>query len=395
MEWISADEAAGRLGIRKASLYSYVSRGLVRSEADSGGRARRYSREDVDALALKQRERKDPSAAVRGALHWGVPVLESGLSVIADGHLTYRGRDALELARTRSFEQVVSLLWTGDLEGALPDDPAPEPACWDTVRELSPVQRFTALVALASAADLAAWDLREAAVKRTGMRILRLLFGAAAGKRKPTRIAAGTSLAGALASGWGSSAAALIERALILCADHELNVSAFTARCVASAQASPYGAVLAGLAALQGTRHGGSCERVEALYDAVERPSDARAVVSARMRHGEPLVGFGHPLYPDGDPRARFLLASVAAEMGGKAMKRTRALVDAVGELAGEAPNVDLALVALARACELPPGASVALFALGRTAGWLAHAMEQYRDGRLIRPRARPRKRED
>ncbi|MBM3464194.1 MAG: helix-turn-helix domain-containing protein [Armatimonadetes bacterium] len=387
MEWLSADEAARRLNIRLDSLYAYVSRGLIHSEREGGGRARRYRAADVEALSRKQRVRRDPESAARDALHWGVPVLDSQVSSIRDGVLSYRGVNVGELARQRTFEQVVALLWTGDSSAALPDDPPPEPPAWDTIREMPVLQRLAAAVALAAPSDLPAYDLREPAVLRTSARVLRLVFSCAAGKRRPLRVLPGHSLAEGLARGWGCEQGPLLEQALILCADHELNVSAFTARCVASAAASPYAAVLGGLAAMQGARHGGSCEMVEGLFDQVDRPGEAKAVLAGRLRRGEPLAGFGHPLYPDGDPRARFLLDGLDA-LGGKAVRRARALAEAGREIAGEHPNIDFALVSLARACELAAGASTALFALGRTAGWLAHVMEQYRDGRLIRPRA-------
>jgi len=106
-------------------------------------------------------------------------------------------------------------------------------------------------------------------------------------------------------------------------------------------------------------------------------------VVEARLARGDRLPGFGHPLYPDGDPRADTLLARLPAD-------RTReALLDAVGQLGGWPPNIDAALTATRRALRLPRGAALAIFAIGRTAGWIAHALEQQQDGKLIRPRAR------
>ena len=183
-------------------------------------------------------------------------------------------------------------------------------------------------------------------------------------------------------------AISLLNSALILCADHELNVSAFTARCVASAGATPYSAVIGGLAALQGTKHGGATERVEALFREVGQESQVRATIASRLRRGEGIPGFGHPLYPDGDPRGKMLLAEVTAVFPHKTAL-AQAIIHEVQQTIGQHPTIDVALVTLARALDLPPGAAIALFALGRTVGWIGHTIEQYSRDQLIRPRAR------
>ncbi|MBZ5596048.1 MAG: hypothetical protein LAP39_27715 [Acidobacteriia bacterium] len=176
--------------------------------------------------------------------------------------------------------------------------------------------------------------------------------------------------------------------ALVVCADHELNVSAFTARCAASAGASLYDTISAAMAALKGSRHGGETERVSALFMETETPRRARTVVANRLRRGEHLPGFGHPLYPAGDPRAALLMRLAKASGNHAAWRLVRALSSAALELRHDLPNLDFGLVALARSYGLPDHAPLVLFALGRTIGWIAHAMEQYASGELIRPRA-------
>jgi citrate synthase len=197
--------------------------------------------------------------------------------------------------------------------------------------------------------------------------------------------AGGGPLAQRLARGWGTDAAPALAAALVLCADHELNVSAFTARCVASADAGLESVVLAALCALRGRRHGGLTERVEALVDDAERDGAARAAERALTDDGA-LAGFGHPLYPAGDPRAAELLLLAAGARRDPAVEALRALA---ADQLGAAPTLDFGLVALSRALDLPRGAAVCLFALGRSVGWIAHALETREDGRLIRPRAR------
>jgi len=176
----------------------------------------------------------------------------------------------------------------------------------------------------------------------------------------------------------------------VLCADHELNVSSFTARSVASAGSSPYAVVIAGLSALEGTRHGGASARVEAMLASMRHDRGLGDAIAARLRRGEGLDGFAHPLYPNGDPRANALFDLLRASFA-KSQELAFILdfVDAAADAEYDRPNLDFALASVARVLRLPAGAPLMLFAIGRTIGWVGHAIEQYATGQLIRPRAR------
>lgn len=390
---LTAHQAAAELGISLPTLYAYVSRGLLRSESGPDGRSRRYRTEDVWALKRRKDHRRDPDKAAEEALHWGLPVLQSSLSLIAEGRLYYRGQDVVTLATSCTIEQVAALLWAGSVEERLPEgEPVDLAGDGPLLRKikapLTIMEIFQAHLTVAAAYDTSAFDVRPASVQRTGLHILRLLAATAAGV-KPSR----RCIAEVLQRRWcpkRPEAVPLLHAALVLYADHELNPSTFTARCVASAGATPYGVVLAGLAALQGSKHGGACERAEALLNEAPHARGAHRAVAARLRRGEVMPGFGHPLYPEGDPRGALLMELVADRCAGsEGVKVARALADAVWDLMGERPTVDFGLVTLCRALELPSHAPLALLALGRTVGWIAHAIEQYGEGRLIRPRAR------
>ena len=391
--YLSAGRAAEELGVSVTTLYAYVSRGMVRSEAVGGRRNRRYRAEDVRRLKENKERRRDPDGVARGALHWGTPVMESGITLIDDGRLYYRGHDVVELARERSIEEVAALIWTGDeamapeLFSSLESNVSGRiRAVTGTVAGISPVEAFQVLLPLAAAEDPAAYDLRPGAVARTGARILRLMAGSASGEDAP-------GLAETLARGWSPHEVgdgALLDAAFVLCADHELPVSTFAARCVASSGATPYAVVLAGLAALGGVKHGGGIELAEAFLREVEVAGDARAVISGRLRRGERIPGFGHSLYPEGDPRGAALLRLTdEAHPKGSAVELGEAVAGEVLRLMGARPTVDFALATVARTLGLPAGAAVALFGLGRTVGWIGHAIEQYEGDSLIRPRAR------
>jgi citrate synthase len=392
--YLSAGRAAEELGVSVETLYAYVSRGMIRSEAVEGKRRnRRYRAEDVRRLKERKQRRRDPDGVVKGALHWGTPVLESGITLIDDGGLYYRGRDVLALAGESTIEEVAALVWAGDEAMApalFPSEPTGSArhvrSVMERVAGLTPVEVFQVLLPLAAAEDPAAYDLRPPAVARTGARILCLMTEVAAGQSVP-------GLARTLQRGWSPEdpgAADLLDSALVFCVDHELPVSTFAARCVASSEATPYAVVLAGLAALGGVKHGGEIELVNAFLREMEDAGDARAVISGRLRRGERIPGFGHSLYPEGDPRGAGLLRLTAwAYPESIAVALSDTVTGEMLQLMGERPTVDFALATVARALELPSGGAVALFALGRTVGWIGHAIEQYTSGSLIRPRAR------
>ncbi len=187
-----------------------------------------------------------------------------------------------------------------------------------------------------------------------------------------------------LARAWkvGPEGPDLLRRAMVLLADHELNASTFAARVAASTGASLAAAALAGLSAMSGPLHGGMAARVENLIEEARRIGP-RAAIEGRLARAGPAPGFGHPLYPAGDPRSAALLAAFEPSV------ELAALKEAVETTTGERANIDFALVALAQRLSLPRDAPFALFAVARCAGWIAHALEQVATGTLIRPRAR------
>jgi citrate synthase len=314
-----------------------------------------------------------------------MPILESSIALI-DGHrLYYRGLDAAMLARSRSLEEVAALIWTGGFASTAPAATA-EPVTLPT-RRLPFTARAQSMLADAATRDPMAFDVRAPSVALTGSRILRLLTSAAADSDPD-----GTTVETALARAWkvGARGVDVLRAALVLCADHELNVSSFTARCVASAGAHPYAVVIAGLAALEGPKHGGASARVESMLESLRHTRPLRGALAARLRRGESIDGFGHPLYREGDPRARLLLDLVREGYGKSAEYRFVAeFAQAASGATAEHPNIDFALAAVGRVLKLPAGAPLMLFAIGRSVGWIGHAMEQYATGQLIRPRAR------
>jgi citrate synthase len=392
VHFLSAKQAATALGVTRATLYAYTSRGQLRSEPVPGQtRERRYYRDDVERLKERKVARRDPSKAAAQGLRWGEPVLESGITLIHGGSFYYRGRDAVKLAATATVEDVAVLLWNAEERERERLFTQATPLDARTLSQLvrcapDTRSRLQAALPIVAATDVAAFDLRPAAVRATGARIMRLVTSILAGghSSQPIHVA--------LQQAWAprrNAVADVIRRTLVLCADHELNVSAFTGRCAASAGATPYDVVTAAMATLKGFKHGGASERALAIVRHCDTLRDARAAVTERLRQGERVPAFGHPLYPDGDPRAAVLIR-LAEESGNEpAWRPFRNLLKAGAELLNDEPNLDFGLAAVTRAYRLPDDAPFLLFALGRTIGWIAHAIEEYALGHLIRPRAR------
>jgi citrate synthase len=388
---LTAAEAAAALGISLPTLYAYVSRGMLSSSPDAQGKHRLYDAGEVRRLARRKEDGKRAGKVAQKVLDWGVPVLESSITLVADGRLLYRGHDAMELARTASLEDVAALLWECSARRiaeapAVPFAAAQWAAWLKLWSDSTPLDRALVLLPAAAAQMPRVWDTACAV-----MRLLAAAMVSAAPSNEP--------LHKQLAAAWNvrnRQQAGLLRAALVACADHELNASTFTVRCITSTGTHLFGAVAGGLAALAGPRHGGETVRIAALLDEAARAPDLDRYLANRLArhehgaHGPVLSGFGHPLYPEGDPRARLLLEMLADCAPARSpLGEVHALARTVRDTTGAEPNVDFALVAIERVLGLPAGAAFTLFAIGRVVGWIAHAMEQTRDGRLIRPRAR------
>jgi len=388
--YLTAREAAAELSISPASLYAYVSRGLIRSEPSPDSRSHRYRAEDVRALKARRAPSGDSRAFNFDA---DFPLLDSAVSTFTEDGPLYRGVPCLALSQSASLEHAATLLWDAAATDPFADDNLPilSPAMSEIFRAAAgapAVDRAVAILALAGDADPRAFNRVPEGRAATGARILRLVV-AAMTDGKPSAVPVHRHVAQRWTqhgSGKNPHAEDLLRRALVLLADHELNASTFTVRCAASTGISLYDAVIAGLVAVKGPRHGGAGARAAQLV-AQLRQADAGAIVRERVALGEGLPGFGHGIYGKGDPRARELLAVLA--WAGADATLVRDVPAKVLEATGEAPNIDYALAVLTTTLGMPANSELPLFAIARTVGWIAHAIEQMQTGGLIRPRAR------
>jgi citrate synthase len=446
-EWISAAEAAQRLGIKQATLYSYVSRGVLtrrraagtgaagggggRGAGGVGGRAgggrgpggakgSLFDPAEVEELARRGRPRRPPGLA-------GL-VIESGVTEIADERLWFRGLDALDLARDWQFEDVCELLWHGEPRPSPQADAgqwqaAPAAVAAGTAAQAAlppgtfPLERLQVIVPALAAADPLRLQFDPPAVAAAGRAIIAGLVdclppaspGSTAGPGGPAS-SGGTAGPGAPGSRAPQAAAAgiparlwprlcphdpppglldALRAALVLLADHELAASTLAARVAASVRADPYAVVATGLGAVGGALHGGASLGAETMLAAAQDTAGAPRVVGDLLRRGERVPGFGHFVYRGGDPRAGLLLAMVRRAV--PASPRLAVVDSVLAEMHRRAlpePNIDFALAVLASCAGMIRGAGEAIFAVARTAGWLAHALEEYTARTPLRPRA-------
>lgn len=393
--WLNSADALALLRVRPQTLYSNVSRKRIRARADpDDARRSLYHAGDVHRLAARVRGRPTNERVAAESVSWGSPVLPSGISTVARGRLWYRGVDAVQLAEHGSLEEVAGLLWQS----------APirvsARAAGGTARDAAPtaLQAAYKLLAARAGRDRPMYGRTLSALQEEAMELFSDLSGAmigaieqassarrkrTAGRPQPYPAPATTAVHARLADAWRRPETAdAIRRALVLLADHELNASAFATRVAASTGAALSASILAGFATLSGPLHGAAALALRELAAAAERDGAQKAIVDS-LAAGHSIPAFGHPLYAEGDIRAFALL------------KRTRLppvfeeLRSHAERLIGERPNVDFALAVLAASARLPRDAPLVLFALGRSVGWIAHALEQSQGPGVIRPRAR------
>jgi citrate synthase len=413
-EWINAADAAQRLGVKQATLYAYVSRGMLARRRGEDGRSSLFEACEVARLADRGLRGEPRRAAGTGDF-----VIESELTEVADGRIRYRGMEVTRLALWRPFEEVAAWLWTGG-QGA--DGPA-QP--WQATQEAVaagtaaqaalpegtlPLERLRVIVPAMAATDPLRLHLDPPAVVAAGRTIIAGMVDCLPDPGSPAAGAAPAVPSARLAEGgiagrfWykicpkrpDPGLLGALRAAMALLADHELAASTFAARMAASVRADPYAVVATGLGALGGALHaspphaaayGGASLAAETMLAAAREPSDAVRVVGDLLRRGERIPGLGD-LTHSADPRATALLDLVQKAAPRSARYAvTAAVLEETRRRALPEPNIDFALATLAGVAGMIPGAGEAIFAVARAAGWIAHAMEEYAKNAPLRPR--------
>ena len=405
-DYLTTAEAARRLGVKPATLYAYVSRGVLSRVRAPDGRTSLFGVEEVEQLARRGRPRRPAGVADI--------TVESAITEITGDSLRFRGLDATRLAVSRTFEEVAELLWTGEFPSGRASGREPwraRPAALAAGRAaqaalpagILPLERLQVIVPAMAATDPLRLQLDRPAVIAAGQNIIAGMVDclpgdvtSAAGEpvagRLWSRLCAGNEPGNGPGHGQGRPAPGLmraLSAALVLLADHELAASTLAARAAASVRADPYAVVGTGLGAMSGALHGGASLGAETLMAAARGPEDVPRVVAELLRRGEKVPGFGHFVYRGGDPRA-ILLLDLVRRVAPKS--RQLAVADAVfAEVRHKSlpePNIDFAIATLVRVAGMVRGAGEAIFAVARTAGWIAHALEAYSGPGPLRPRA-------
>ena len=407
--FLSSKEAAQLLRIKTQTLYAYVSRGWIHSIGRDKRRGYLYLRDDVERLRARGHARAEGGPYKAGSPRWSEPIVQTTITSITPAGPIYRGRSAIELAaQGHSFESVAELLWSGVWhDDQRPWQNAPPPPAMDklgkaievNLAKLDTVRMFALYVMALAARSIGGDDLRDGNTvdsARTLLTGLPRCMSNLATASAPVKVAgtASTALAPQIlvsARAPASEAAvAALNAALVVLADHELTPQTFAARLAASSGASLYFCILSALAAHSGSRIRRACDRVEDLLLDQPRGGAGNARLAELGRALAVVPGFTHPLYPNGDPRAEYLLdlaRSIDSPAPGPI--HVAAILDTATRQLGTRPSVEAALVALCHGLRLPYRSAGAILTISRCAGWVAHVIEQRLAGMMLRPRAR------
>ena len=390
---LSTKEAAELLGVKPETVYAYVSRGRLSSRRSPGGRGSTFDAAEVEALARGTR-REGAGGPGSGA----EPAVRTRLTFIGEDRYYYRGVDATELAARHPYEEVAEWLWTGRMRTGITFT-APG-RCVDAARRAvdslpghsGPTDRLRVAAVAAAVTDPLRFDLSEDAVLGSARILIPTLVAALPPLRSAHRDEGSLArrLWGRLSGRQASEAQSrVLDTALGLLADHDLAASTLAVRVAASARAHVHAAVSAGLGVVEGPLHGASSGLAHRLLLEVLDVGDAAPVIAQELREGRRIPGLGHRLYSGEDPRARALFTLL--EELPEAAPSLAAARDIVATTARHAPlhaNVDLALAVLTTSFGMEPSAGETIFAVARTAGWIAHALEEYGERPLrMRPR--------
>lgn len=372
---LSTDEAAEMLGVKPETIYTYVSRGRLESIRKPGAVASWFRQEDIERLALSRYARKAVPAPQP-------PGIETAITDIDGNTYRYRGHEPQTLVRSHTYEQVAELLWTGHI----PDErhwptagsnPTPLP---DLDPEALPLDRLRVAISILAAADHLRFGRPPEALVVTARQLISDMVETLGplGDVDLSDTLAGCLWTRLSPSSPSSEQLAALDAALIMIADHSVAPTTLAARIAASYGADLYGCVETGLAVLAGAWHGGRALSAESMLESIERVGDAEVVVGELYRTGG-IPCLGQPRYIGSDPRTNVILEVVEAAMPDNPASRAFEDVRRITrERALPGPSVELALATLSRAFGFTKGASEAIFAIGRTAGWIAHAMEVY-----------------
>jgi len=346
----------------------------------------------------------------------GVVAAETSLSFVdADnGRLYYRGYDIDELAGRVCFEEAVHLLWMGSLpsRGCLEElrseliaDMRLPQQVYEMIRLAPPsADPMVVLRTAISALDLFDPDTgrnTEAANLRKGKRLLaqvativaslhQLRSGGAVRSADRSLDFAGNVLYMFLGREPEEFERSVFDTLLVLHADHGLAASTFAARVTVSTLAGMHSAICAGLANLNGPLHGGANRKVIEMLEEIGGPERVEAYIDGMLARGQRIMGFGHRIYKTQDPRSRYLrrfAEELPRREGREDLLAVSSRIESlVYERKGIYPNVDFYSATVQEALGIPKEYFTCIFAVARTAGWVAHVMEQFRDNRLIRP---------
>lgn len=379
--YITAAEAAGILGVSRATLYAYVSRRGIRTRREPGTRESLYWKSDI----LKAKEQRGPITTEKSRRS---DYVETSLTFITEQGPYYRGLSAVDAAATLSLEDVAARLWNVPRDTLftprLPKLPAEFAPLLKLVERASVTDRAAALLPFVEAANPRAYDLSAAGMAQTGADVVRAM--AAILLRAPSFSDAPAHIQIARRFGLDEVWTDIVRRLLVLSADNGLEAGTYVVRAAASAGITPYRSVLAGLVVSAGRRQNfGRISGLSRLLEEILAASDPEEPIVRRIREGEALPSPRSGTYAEGDPRALALLDCLQETLpNDRDFRALRAAISVAEDASGHHPDIALLTMFINRKIGLDPSDSCHF--LGRSVGWIAHAIEQFAAGRFHRP---------
>ncbi len=349
----------------------------------------------------------------------GIVACTTSVSSIVGNTLNFRGYTIEDLAQNSTFEEVVYLLWNNKLPNANELETFKAALHKETVlsadfvkilktiptKGVHPMAWLRTAVSLTAHLDADANDMSEAANKRKAMSLTGKMgtivcaFDAIRNGREPIAPVAGKSIAWNFMYMLGggkepdAESVKVFDTCLILHADHELNCSAFATRVTASSLSDLHSAIVSAIGALKGPLHGGANEQVMIMLKKIGTIEKAQQFVKDALDAKEKVMGIGHRVYKNGDPRAailRKISEKLTQKIGEPQWYQMSTLIDdTMNKEKGLMPNVDFYSATVYYSMKIPTDIYTPIFAVSRIAGWCAHAFEQYANNRIYRPRSK------
>lgn len=378
-QWLSVEEAASRLNVKKETIYAYVSRGRLTKRKAPHERGSVFSADEIDRLSKSGRQESR-----------GLVEVESSITLVTEAGHYYRGQEATELADSVTFEELAHILWSAQAPvepwtGSAEIEAIARRVVQDLPPSALPVDEIKLVFACISSFEPPEWNASPSVIASAARRAYASALSALPERSLP---AIGDADAPWLAAMLWSRLCdrppkpqelRLLNGAMIILADHDLASATLLARMAARAGVNASGVIRLGADVGSGPVKGAASLAIESFLRNLESPDRVESALMMRLRQGEPIPGFGHSVYPAGDPRADYILNRLRETApSSQRLETVEELLKTQRRRGIPPPNAGFGIAAMTYVLDMVPGAGEAIFVMSRAAGWIAHAIEEY-----------------